>query len=250
VIPISTTALAVWAVVLFIFEQRFPAAQSAHATRARIAVNLTLGLLVFALSPLIQWVTVGVLAGVHPIIDLIAMFGPISGLILQLLILDLWTYSLHRAYHRVPAMWRLHAPHHLDQHLDVTSAVRFHVGEILWSSLLRLIPLLLFGISFQTNLLFGAILTGCALFHHSNVRLPPRFERVVSLLIVTPSIHWVHHHAVRRDTDANYASILSIWDRIFGSFSPTQRTPNMPVGVEGAAELPLRSLITYPISGL
>ena len=50
---------------------------------------------------------------------------------------------------------------------------------------------------------------------------------------MTPSIHWVHHHAIRRDTDSNYSALLSVWDRLFGSRSPTSRTPEMPIGTEG-----------------
>jgi sterol desaturase/sphingolipid hydroxylase (fatty acid hydroxylase superfamily) len=84
------------------------------------------------------------------------------------------------------------------------------------------------------------------MFHHSNLQLPRRFEALLSTIIVTPSIHWVHHHAVQRDTDANYASLLSIWDRIFASTSPTVRTPAMLIGVEGAQEKPLGALLLHP----
>jgi sterol desaturase/sphingolipid hydroxylase (fatty acid hydroxylase superfamily) len=245
--PMSVIALTSWAIMLFTLERRFPAAAKPKNNPARVAVNLTLGALVVAVSPLVQWATARVMTDTQPVINLAAIIGPVAAVLLQLVILDLWAYSLHRAYHRIPAMWRLHAPHHLDQHLDVTSAVRFHIGEIIWSSLLRLIPLFVFGISLQTNVLFGMILTGCALFHHSNVRLPRGFESALSRVIVTPSIHWVHHHAVRRDTDANYAAIFSIWDRIFGSSSPTRRTADMPIGVEGEAERPLLDLIAYPV---
>jgi sterol desaturase/sphingolipid hydroxylase (fatty acid hydroxylase superfamily) len=248
-ISISMIVLVLWAVMLFALERRFPAAPIPKKGRTRIAVNLTLGALVFAVSPLVQWATARVMTDIQPAISLSAIIGPLAATLLQFVMLDLWAYCLHRAYHRIPAMWRLHAPHHLDQHLDVTSAVRFHIGEILWSSLLRLIPLFVFGISLQTNILFGMILTGCALFHHSNVRLPQGFEKALSRVIVTPSIHWVHHHAVQRDTDSNYAAIFSIWDRVFGSSSATQRVPSMPIGVENAAERPLRAVLTYPVTG-
>jgi sterol desaturase/sphingolipid hydroxylase (fatty acid hydroxylase superfamily) len=248
-IPTSMIALMLWAVMLLALERRFPAVPTPKAAYTRIAVNMTLGALVFAVSPLVQWATARVMTDVHPLLNLSAILGPLASTVVQLVILDLWAYCLHRAYHRVPAMWRLHAPHHFDQHLDVTSAVRFHIGEILWSSLLRLIPLFVFGISLQTNMLFGMILTGCALFHHSNVRLPQGFEKALSRVIVTPSIHWVHHHAVQRDTDSNYAAIFSFWDRIFGSSSATQRVPSMAIGVEGEGVRTLRTLLTYPVTG-
>jgi sterol desaturase/sphingolipid hydroxylase (fatty acid hydroxylase superfamily) len=240
VIPFATLLLAVWGALLFAAERLWPASP-AIADMRRLIRNLTLGALVFVASPLVQWMTQWLLADVQPLLK-------IDNLITALLLLDLWTYALHRAYHRVPLMWRLHAPHHFDTHLDVTSAVRFHIGEILWSSVLRLFPLLVFGVPLEVNALFGAILTGSALFHHSNLRLSPTFERALSWVIVTPSIHWVHHHAVQRDTDSNYASILSIWDRMFGSRSPTARWPSMPIGVEGVGEKRLGAVLLWPIN--
>jgi sterol desaturase/sphingolipid hydroxylase (fatty acid hydroxylase superfamily) len=239
VILTATALLAAWGGLLFVVERLWPASPRSTDSR-RLFRNLALGVLLLLVSPLVQWATLQIMTDAQPLLKL-------DSLIAALLVLDLWTYALHRAYHRIPFMWRLHAPHHFDAHLDVTSAVRFHIGEILWSSILRLIPLVAFGIPLEVNALFGVILTASALFHHSNLRLPPTLERPLSWLIVTPSIHWVHHHAVQRDTDANYASILSIWDRLFGSRSTTERWPEMPIGVEGAGEKRIGRLLLWPI---
>ena len=64
-----------------------------------------------------------------------------------------------------------------------------------------------------------------AIFHHSDARLPPAIERPLSRLIVTPSIHWVHHHARRADTDSNYGTVFSFWDPLFRSRSRTRARP-------------------------
>ena len=85
------------------------------------------------------------------------------------------------------------------------------------------------------------------LFQHSNLRIPRVLEKALSLIVVTPSIHWVHHHAVRADTDSNYANILSVWDRLFGSRSSTLRTPDMKIGVEHRPERTLFGLIRRPL---
>jgi sterol desaturase/sphingolipid hydroxylase (fatty acid hydroxylase superfamily) len=233
-----TALLIGWGALLLVLERIIPATIWPD-DRGRVLRNLAFGILALIASPLIQWATQAVMSGVAPVLE--------THVLAQLLILDLWAYLLHRGYHRIPTMWRLHSVHHFDEHLDVTSAVRFHLGEIIWSSILRLIPLTLFGISLEVNLLYGAILSGSAMFHHSNVRLPPLLERVLSWVIVTPSIHWVHHHAVQCDTDANYASILSVWDRLFGSRSPTPRTPGMAIGVEGAREKSFARLLLHPM---
>lgn len=239
-VPYSILFLGAWGAALLLLERLFPAALAPRDT-ARLVRNVALGAIVFGASPIIQTATLAATGAFTPLFRL-------GNILLELLILDVWTYALHRAYHRVPLMWRLHSVHHFDEHLDVTSAVRFHLGEVIWSSFLRLIPLFLLGISVETNLIFGAILTASAMFHHSNLRLPPPLERALSWMIVTPSIHWVHHHAVRRDTDSNYAAILSVWDRLFGSFSPTQRTLNMAIGVEGERERTLPMLLMHPFT--
>ena len=64
-------------------------------------------------------------------------------------------------------------------------------------------------------LLFEALLLTATIFHHSDARLPPRLEAALARVIITPSIHWVHHHAVRADTDSNYGTIFSFWDPLF-----------------------------------
>ena len=170
------------------------------------------------------------------------------GVMLSIVVLDLWTYWIHRAYHEIGPMWRLHQPHHLDQHLDTTSAVRFHVFEVVLSSALRLIPILILAIPFFHLVIFETLLLGSAIFHHSNVKLPARFEALLAKIIVTPSIHWVHHHAKRVDTDSNYAAIFSLWDRVFGSASTTKRTPDMKIGVEGIEDKALLRLLLSPFS--
>jgi sterol desaturase/sphingolipid hydroxylase (fatty acid hydroxylase superfamily) len=241
--------IATWALLLFVAERVFPASPWPKNGLPRILRNLSLGIIAAIASPVFQY-GIGLVSGaVPPLFRLTDSFGSFTGIALQLLVLDIWAYALHRAYHRIPIMWRLHGVHHLDEHLDVTSAIRFHIGEIALSSVLRLIPVLAIGISVETNLLYGAILVMCAMFHHSNIALPARFEHALSTWIVTPSIHWVHHHAVRHVTDSNYASILSVWDRIFRSSSVTQRSPYMPIGVEGTRDQSLTALLVFPIKG-
>lgn len=230
--------LAAWVALLLVAEWQWPAVNTATQPWSRWFRNLALGLVALAAAPAALWVLERSTAQVPTLFD--------APLWLQLIALDLWTYAMHRAYHRVPLLWRFHAPHHLDEHLDVTSAFRFHVGEILISGVARLVPALLLGIAVETLLLFEAILLASAAFHHSNIALPPWLESALSFVIVTPSIHWVHHHNIRADTDANYAAILSAWDRIFGSRSHTVRWPAMPIGCEGAPETGLIRLLIRP----
>ncbi|HET8729291.1 MAG TPA: sterol desaturase family protein, partial [Alphaproteobacteria bacterium] len=168
------------------------------------------------------------------------------GLVLDILLLDFWIYWWHRANHEVPFLWRFHEVHHLDRFLDSTSAIRFHFGEVLISAFVRAAVIVLFGIPLGSVLVFEALVLIGALFHHSNLRLPPTVENALSRVVVTPSIHWVHHHRVRRDTDSNYGTLFSFWDPLFRSRSRTARSPGMPIGVERRDERPLGHLLLRP----
>jgi sterol desaturase/sphingolipid hydroxylase (fatty acid hydroxylase superfamily) len=169
-----------------------------------------------------------------------------GGLVADLVLLDVLIYWWHRANHVVPLLWRFHAVHHLDRFLDTTSAVRFHAGEVLLSALARGAIIVLTAIPLASVLAFEALVLMAAIFHHSNLRLPPALEVALSRLVVTPSIHWVHHHRLRADTDSNYGTILSLWDRLFASRSSHARSPDMPIGVEAREEEAVLGLLAAP----
>lgn len=127
--------------------------------------------------------------------------------------------------------------------------MRFHVTEILLSASLRLMLITVLAIPLLTVILFETILLFISLFHHSNLRLPVRLEAILSRFLVTPSIHWVHHHAKTDDTNSNYAACLSLWDRVFRSKSSTERTPEMKIGIEGSEDKGFIGLLLMPFRG-
>lgn len=137
---------------------------------------------------------------------------------LVLVLFDAWMYTWHRVNHRVALLWRFHAVHHTDREMDATSAFRFHPGEIALSFMARLLVLPVLGMTMPQLLAYETLLLPVILFHHSNVRMPRRVDSMLRWLIVTPWMHWVHHSRVREETNSNYASVLSIWDRLFASY--------------------------------
>ncbi len=165
---------------------------------------------------------------------------------LDLLLLDLWIYTWHRLNHTVPFLWRFHEVHHLDENLDASTALRFHFGEVALSSLVRAAVVWFIGVPIATVAIFETLVVVAALFHHSNIRLPSRVEVALSKLVVTPSLHWVHHHAKREDTDSNYSTILSMWDVVFKSRSSNARNLTMKMGVEGGKDENILRLILRP----
>lgn len=202
-----------------------------HATR-----NLTLGLLNAAVMALIAAPLVVRLTAwaEHSGVGLLRLINlpVVLSTLLALLLLDGWMYLWHRANHCVPLLWRFHRVHHSDPALDVTSAVRFHTGEILISSALRLALIPLLGVSLWQLFLYDALLLPVIQFHHSNVRFSERWDKWLRLLIASPAMHRVHHSRIRVETDSNYSSIFSFWDRLGRTFRQRRDVENIRYGLD------------------
>lgn len=140
-------------------------------------------------------------------------------IVLSVVMLDLFDYFWHRANHRLTPLWRMHKAHHADTAMDVTTALRFHPGELLYSGVAKALWVVIWGPTMVAWFLFEALISLCAQFHHSNIDFPDRVERVLSWFVVTPRYHAAHHAVDRHYGDANFSTILSVWDRLFGSYA-------------------------------
>ena len=134
------------------------------------------------------------------------------------LLFDAWMYWWHRMNHRVPFLWRFHRTHHSDPKMDVTTANRFHLGEIALSSVLRVPVIALLGLHLWELALYELAMFTVVQLHHANIALPSWIDRALRVVIVTPFMHKVHHSRWQPETDSNYASLFSLWDRLFHSF--------------------------------
>ena len=235
-------------VALLLLERLFPVARAVGGLR-RVARNLSFG----GLNAVLSW------AVVVPVSAVAAQWAldwrPLwwagwPGLALDLLLLDGWIYWWHRANHRLPLLWRFHQVHHRDLFLDVTTQMRFHFGEVLLSAGVRAAVIVALAIPLESVIAFEILLQLGTAFHHSNLRVAPALERSMARVVVTPSIHWVHHHRRQADTDSNYATLFAWWDPLFRSRSPTPRTPAMPLGVEGQPERGFLALLAMPFKGV
>ena len=241
-------AVGVWFALLFLGERLLPAAATARGwfgdwprllgNAGFWVINALLSLAVVV--PVSAWAA-GLDLGIRP-----PGLGGWRGLVFDLLLLDFLIYWWHRANHTMTLLWRFHEVHHLDRFLDTTSAIRFHFGEVLLSAGARAGVIVLFAIPLSSVLAFEALVLVATLFHHSNLKLPAGLERALSWIVVTPSIHWVHHHAIWRDTNSNYSTVLSVWDRLFGSRSAMRRKRDMPIGTPGLGEKPWLGLVASP----
>lgn len=177
---------------------------------------------------------------------------PIPGwmrVIAALLLLDVWTYLWHRTCHQVPLLWRFHRVHHSDAQMDVTTGNRFHAGEIILSSLLRLPLIPLFGLRFIDLVIYETLLQFVVQWHHANVSLPATWERWLRRWVVTPGLHQVHHSREQPETDSNYASLLSVWDRLFRSLRVRDQPAAIRIGLDGfdaPEQQTVSGLVTQP----
>jgi sterol desaturase/sphingolipid hydroxylase (fatty acid hydroxylase superfamily) len=88
------------------------------------------------------------------------------------------------------------------------------------------------------------------MFNHSNVALPPRLERLLQWVTVTPRMHEIHHSAERTETDSNFGFNLTWWDRLFGTYREKPAAgDNLIVGLSvfrAAGERTVVRLLTQP----
>lgn len=165
------------------------------------------------------------------------------------LALDYTLYLWHVLTHRVPFLWRFHLVHHIDRDLDASTALRFHFGEIAISVLWRAAQVTAIGVSPRAFGAWQQLLVGAILFHHSNVRLPARWERAISLIVVTPRAHGLHHAADQRLTNANWSSGLSCWDRLHGTWREPAPADDIVIGVpayRSDADVGLAAMLVLP----
>ena len=213
---ITALVIAIVGTLLLLGEWVAPLRATTEPKVRRIARNLSTGAFSFGLVnllhpllllPVLAWARreqVGMLHLVH--------WPRWAVLLATVVLLDYTLWWWHWASHRVPFLWRFHLVHHVDRDLDASTALRFHFGELALSIPVRALQVVVIGVDAYGLWLWQTILFASILFHHSNVRLPARIERLLVLLIVTPRMHGIHHSDVMEETNSNWSSLLSAWD--------------------------------------
>lgn len=169
--------------------------------------------------------------------------------IAAVLLLDYTLFIWHVLTHRVPFLWRFHVVHHIDPDLDASTAVRFHFGEITISVAWRAAQIVILGVSPDSLRMWQRLLLPSIIFHHSNLELSKSLERFISKIVVTPRLHGIHHSVVERETNSNWSSGLSIWDRIHGTFRNIGDHDGVTIGVPAyrrPEDLALARLLEMP----
>jgi sterol desaturase/sphingolipid hydroxylase (fatty acid hydroxylase superfamily) len=237
----ATAALAAVGVLLFALERFLPLRRSRVALLRRLFVNAAISALAFTaalgtvgptVSTAMEWTSQARLG----LLRLDAL-PPAAGLVATFLLMDLLFYYWHLLNHAVPLLWRFHNVHHIDPDLDVTTAFRFHFGEIALSAGFRVVQIVVVGPSAWTYATYELAFQANTLFHHSNVRLPIRVERTLNRLLVTPRMHGIHHSQVRRENRSNYGVVFPWWDRLHRTLVLNVPQSRLAIGIAGYARV-------------
>jgi lathosterol oxidase len=134
--------------------------------------------------------------------------------VLAVFVADLAQALLHRAYHRLPVLWRFHAVHHSSTHIDWLAGSRMHPVEILLTRSLVLVPVVVLGFAPAVVNAYIVLAGTQAVIAHANLRLGFGW---LEHLVVTPRYHHWHHARDPRWSDSNYAIHLPVVDRLLGT---------------------------------
>jgi len=169
---------------------------------------------------------------------------PLFVLVLTCLARSLGSWVLHICMHKVPGLWRIHRIHHLDQFMDISTTTRFHPIEFLLSLTTGMTTTALLGLPVWALLAYEPLEAAIRVFSHANIRLPQWIDQTLRFFISTPGMHRIHHSIYRSETDSNYGTIFSVWDRLFRTYVSPQGKDlaRMPLGLEVKEKQKVNSL--------
>ena len=209
-------------IALFVLETVIPFKSSILSRwvhiRRNVVVSLisqgaALALTVVLIMPAFRWVEGGGV-GLQAWLPWPGLIGPVF----VFLAFDFWIYWWHRLNHRFSLLWKFHRMHHSDPLLDFSSAFRFHPGEIIISTGLNALVIIALGMTLRQFLAYKIFFHAVVLFHHSNIAVPQRLDRWLMAVVVTPAMHRLHHSTDWAESNSNFASLFSFWDRLSQTF--------------------------------
>jgi sterol desaturase/sphingolipid hydroxylase (fatty acid hydroxylase superfamily) len=233
----STIAVVLGAMALVaLIEMAIPLHARGPLHRTHVAPNLALTFITFATNVVLNGALVLLLVRLD-----VTGFGILrsAGLdprvadVLAIVLLDFSFYVAHVAMHHVPALWRVHRVHHSDPVVDVTTTIRQHPleGVIRYAFMAAFaIP---FGVGTGAFVIYRAWSALNGLLEHANIRIPRSLDRLLTLVTTWPNMHKVHHSRDARESATNYGNIFSWFDRLFGTYTPSERGEKVICGVDG-----------------
>ncbi|HSJ97471.1 MAG TPA: sterol desaturase family protein [Myxococcota bacterium] len=207
-----------------------------HWGRAHLGPNLALTALALGTNLLLNAALLVALAWLDARgLGLLRAFAlpPLACAALAVVALDLATWATHVAMHRSALLWRFHRVHHADPLVDVTTTIRQHPGESAIRYAFLAVAACGLGASPAAFAVYRTWSALQGLLEHANLRVPARLDTALSFLITTPNLHKVHHSRVTAQTDTNYGNLFALFDRAFGSFTPSAHGVAIEYGLDG-----------------
>ena len=222
---------------LFVLERALPLRRQKVQLLPRLLVNIMISATAFATAAALVQPAAGAMldftaANSFGLIPLLGFAG-VWEAVAVFLLMDLSFYYWHVANHRIAFLWRFHNVHHIDPDLDVTTAFRFHFGEVGLSAGFRAAQVLLIGPSVTAYLIYEVAFELGTLFHHSNLRMPLSVERALNLIIVTPRMHGIHHSDIREENRTNFGVVFPWWDRLHRTLRLSVPQAQVTIGIPG-----------------
>ncbi|MDD5033780.1 MAG: sterol desaturase family protein [Methylococcaceae bacterium] len=172
-----------------------------------------------------------------------SMEDSIGKTLLPFFLLDLTLYLWHRVNHRFAWLWMFHKVHHSDRSMNVTTAFRLHLVEVLLTTVIKGIFIVVVGVSTAIVLVNELVITLFVMFHHANLSF--KGESEFGRLLIMPSLHRVHHSSVREEHDKNFGAVFSCWDRLFGSWAELEP---QEIGLSNVEALSFMELLKFGFS--
>jgi sterol desaturase/sphingolipid hydroxylase (fatty acid hydroxylase superfamily) len=226
--------------LLLVLERFFPLRKRTCVLIGRVLVNLSISAVAFFVAAILvrpaaqatlHWATAKTFGVIH-----LLPLPPLFAFVLSFLLMDLGFYYWHIVNHRIPFLWRFHNVHHIDPDLDVSTGFRFHFGEVTMSIAFRVVQVSFIGLSGWAFAAYELVFQANTLFHHSNLRLPIRFERLLNKVLVTPRMHGIHHSQVRRENNSNFGVVFPWWDRLHRTLGLNIPQAEIAIGIAGYSQ--------------
>ncbi len=244
-------------IVLFFIEEKFQLRRRVQTRYKRMMISNVVSipsfiLLRFLFIPIVIWLAIQNEDLQYGIRYFVSLPWWLTACI-SFLLFDYGNYLWHVINHKVPLLWRFHLVHHTDLDLDIHTAARFHFGEMVGSVFFRGAFIFISGAVPLTVIVYEIVFEAATLFHHSNIKIPLRVERVLNKVFVTPRMHGIHHSMVRNETDSNYSVIFSFWDRLHKTLKLNVHQSDLVIGVptySNPDELTAVNLLKMPFTSI
>ena len=222
----------------WIYERQRPFSERAYSSTYE---NLVLGIFNFSFV----FVCAFVLSSIWPPME--SLNYSVMIFLFTILFLDAYTYVWHRLCHTFSFLWRFHKVHHSDMTLESTSAFRFHFVEVGLSFLFRAIIVRGLGLPLQAVVVYEVIFQFMNVLQHSNFSFPSNVDRFLCHLFITPALHRKHHDVTAIHQLKNYSTVLSLWDKVFLTYSGNDNDLIKTFGLENQMERwSVRKLFFFP----